>query len=429
MRNTFIAGVMIAVSIVALRGNLESARTAAGDDARIAALLSDMKTADLATLPALPLQRYVLPPAGVDVMRVRIEETYNVAGVGTDTVELTGWIAARHDNPRAAEGETEIRWGTAIVDTEFVGLELEGYSEVFGPVRITLDRTVPSTGQVGNLSIPFYAQTAIEQAYRPLRTARAGTTAAPPQPTQPTRPAQPTTPTDRTPTLTGQQRQVYRTMQQLWDSISRRDVKAMSQLYSRSGQNMFFGTPGTGIKFKGAEPYFQAVSRQFENVKEIKVTPNTEDLDIRVFGNFAIVAVTGRNDVVDTQGQRGSADWRSTVRMQREQNRWVITHDHTSFDPGAAEGIANKAGKCLARLRVNVSMPQLALEMKTESPVLWYSEVETIPPVGYTASVSATPTRMISEGRPVATLQGGAVRFREIVRQVRLEGTRAAASR
>ena len=346
-----------------------------------------------------------------------------MAGVGKDTVELTGWIAARHDTPRPAEGETEIRWGTAVVDTEFVGLELEGNSSVFGPVRISLDRGVPSDGAVGKLSIPFYAQMALEEAYRPLRPANASATIA--------TASQPPPAGDPGARMKGPEREVFRTMQQLWAAISKRDVKAMSLLYSKTGQNMFFGTPGTGLKFKGADPYLEAVAKQFANVKEIKVTPRNEDLDIKVFGRFAVVAVTGRNDVIDLTGQTGSADWRATVRMQQEGTRWLITHDHTSFAPqtGAGAGLPNIGGKCLARLRVDVSMPQLALNMKTENPVLWYSEVDTIPPVGYTASVSAAPTRMISQGRAVATLQGGAVRFREIVRQVPLEGTKLIATR
>ena len=424
MRNSkrLIVAVMIAASFVALRGDTgSSGGTPVRDEARIAGLLNDMRTADLASLPALPVARYVLPPAGVDVMRVRIEETYHVAGVGKDTVELTGWIAARHDTPRPAEGETDIRWGTAIVDTEFVGLELEGNSSVFGPVRISLDRSVPSNGAVGKLSIPFYAQMALEQAYRPLRSANASATIA--------TASQPPPAGDPGARMKGPEREVFRTMQQLWAAISKRDVKAMSLLYSKTGQNMFFGTPGTGLKFKGADPYLEAVAKQFANVKDIKVTPRNEDLDIKVFGRFAVVAVTGRNDVTDLQGQTGSAEWRATVRMQQEGTRWLITHDHTSFAPGGGKGLADIGGKCLARLRVDVSMPQLALNMKTENPVLWYSEVDTIPPVGYTASVSAAPTRMISQGRAVATLQGGAVRFREIVRQVPLEGTKLIATR
>ena len=68
-------------------------------------------------------------------------------------------------------------------------------------------------------------------------------------------------------------------------------------------------------------------------------------------------------------------------------------------------------------------MPNLNLAMKTKEPVKWYSEVETIPPVGYTASVSATSTAMIANDREVATLEHGAIKFREIVHRIRLEGT------
>lgn len=86
-------------------------------------------------------------------------------------------------------------------------------------------------------------------------------------------------------------------------------------------------------------------------------------------------------------------------------------------------GGAGKEGKCLAKISVEVEMPKLHLAMRTKNPVTWYSEVKTIPPVGYTASVSATSTPMISRGREVATLDHGAVKFREIVRRIPLEGS------
>ena len=76
-----------------------------------------------------------------------------------------------------------------------------------------------------------------------------------------------------------------------------------------------------------------------------------------------------------------------------------------------------------ADVSVSVIMPNLDLKMKTNSSVRWYSEVDTIPPVGYTASVSVNPVPMISEGREVATLTHGAVKFREIVRRIALDGT------
>ena len=78
---------------------------------------------------------------------------------------------------------------------------------------------------------------------------------------------------------------------------------------------------------------------------------------------------------------------------------------------------------CLANASVSINMPKLNLHMQTEHPVTWYSEVETIPPVGHTASVSFTPTPLDMDGRQVATLTSGVVKFREVVRKVKLEGT------
>jgi ketosteroid isomerase-like protein len=295
---------------------------------------------------------------------------------------------------------------------------LEGDSALFGPVKVSLDRELPSTGQVGKLSIPFFVQMGLEKAYGPLRKTSRGAMGTAGRSVQPQSPS-----TQQAARFKGGALEVYKVMENLWAAISRRDVKAMASLYSRTGRNLFFGTPGTGLKFNGAEPYMRAVANQFANVKNIKVTPNLDDLDIKVFGRSAVVTATGRNDVEDTAGKTGSSDWRSTVVLQQEGNAWLITHDHTSFDPNGAREMLDKASKCLARIRVNIEMNGLALKMRTEDPVLWYSEVTTIPPVGDTASVSAVPTRMIAEGRPVAVLESGAVRFREVVRQIPLEGT------
>jgi hypothetical protein len=81
----------------------------------------------------------------------------------------------------------------------------------------------------------------------------------------------------------------------------------------------------------------------------------------------------------------------------------------------------NKAA-CEARVSVEISMPDLDLTMKTSQPVTWHSLVDTIPPVSYTASVSATPTPLISEGRQVGTMESGMVKFRELVMNVKLSG-------
>jgi len=123
--------------------------------------LETMPTQTLAALAPIALPEYSLPPAGIQVMRARLSETYAVDGVGTDTVELTGWIAVRHGTPRAVAGAAELNWETAVTDTEFVGMRLTGVSEKFGNVLVTLDTTRPSYGQVGRIEIPELAKYAL----------------------------------------------------------------------------------------------------------------------------------------------------------------------------------------------------------------------------------------------------------------------------
>ncbi len=127
---------------------------APSDESQIQNLLEEFTKKDLASLPAQEIKSFQLPTAGVHVMRVRIEETYSIEGIGTETVELSGWIAVKHDNPRAIDENMEVSWNNAKVPTEFVGMDLQGDSEIFGPVRVRLNSGQPSIGQVGGITLP-----------------------------------------------------------------------------------------------------------------------------------------------------------------------------------------------------------------------------------------------------------------------------------
>jgi hypothetical protein len=138
-------------------GHRVSAGTSGDDNARMAALVSEMENlgfANVNSLPAVQVQPYTLPGPSVDVMRVRLQETYTVQGVGNDTIDLNGWIAVRHGASRPAFDREPVSWANSITDTEFVALELRGESKVFGPVRVTLDSSRPAIGQVGNIALP-----------------------------------------------------------------------------------------------------------------------------------------------------------------------------------------------------------------------------------------------------------------------------------
>lgn len=262
-----VLGMTFGLALVAV--NATAAPEEVSNETKIAAFTQELKTltpAKLADLKPLEVHRFQLPGSGIDVMRARLQETYSVDGVGTDTVELTGWIAVKHDNARPVNGTLELSWNTAVVDTEFIAMDVSGTSEVFGPVSVSIDRSRPSRGQVGQVAIP---------------------------------------------------------------------EKAMATLLAR-----------------------RAAEGQIASAKGAEATATAEP-------DASVV--------------------------------------------------------CSAPVYASVTMPDLGLKMNTKTEVFWYSLVDTIPPVGSTASVAIEPVRLVTDdGREVATLESGIVKFREVVRHVAL---------
>jgi hypothetical protein len=93
--------------------------------------------------------------------------------------------------------------------------------------------------------------------------------------------------------------------------------------------------------------------------------------------------------------------------------------DSGSAEMGESGGFVPTA--CAAPVNVAAFMPELGLEMKLARPAIWYSMVETIPPVGTTASVTIEPVDLVADGRVVGQLTQGKVCFREVVSRTELE--------
>lgn len=96
---------------------------------------------------ALKVKRRSVPEAGVDVVHIRLRETYSVEGVGEDTVELEGELEAHRGAPLTGQSGKK-SWEEATVVALFTNLSVSGESDVFGPVRVTLNREIPSFGVV-----------------------------------------------------------------------------------------------------------------------------------------------------------------------------------------------------------------------------------------------------------------------------------------
>jgi len=86
-----------------------------------------------------------IPPAGIDTTEVTIEESYDIHGVGKDTVSLKGTLVSDRGAPLLQPGKQTLDWNSAIVAARFTNLRLSGKSDVFGAVRVTLDKSFPAS--------------------------------------------------------------------------------------------------------------------------------------------------------------------------------------------------------------------------------------------------------------------------------------------
>jgi hypothetical protein len=94
------------------------------------------------------VQPLTLPPAGRDVVRIVMEETYDIQGVGKETVQLSGTLTAERATPLMGFGEREQSWQNSTVVAKFTRLQLEGTSRLFGKVKVSLDPRQPAYGVV-----------------------------------------------------------------------------------------------------------------------------------------------------------------------------------------------------------------------------------------------------------------------------------------
>jgi hypothetical protein len=97
---------------------------------------------------AINVKPHTLPEAGIDHIEITIEETYNVEGIGKDTVTLKGRLVADRTVPLLGHGTRQSDWKTSTVVARFTDLNVTGNSKIFGPVHVTLDHSVPSFGVV-----------------------------------------------------------------------------------------------------------------------------------------------------------------------------------------------------------------------------------------------------------------------------------------
>lgn len=92
----------------------------------------------------IPVKEFTVPDAGIDTVEITIEETYEIDGVGKDTVRLQGTLVSDRAVPLFGFGEKGVDWKTSAVVGRFTSLHVKGESNVFGPVTVVLDPSMSS---------------------------------------------------------------------------------------------------------------------------------------------------------------------------------------------------------------------------------------------------------------------------------------------
>ena len=90
------------------------------------------------------VKEFTPPPTGIDNLGIVSTDTFSVPGVGEAKVEFSGWVRVARSNPTAES------WEGAEVYTNLIEMYMRGESELFGPIIVTLQPEILSTGMIRN---------------------------------------------------------------------------------------------------------------------------------------------------------------------------------------------------------------------------------------------------------------------------------------
>jgi hypothetical protein len=90
------------------------------------------------------VQEFTPPPTGIDNLGITSTDTFSVPGLGEATVNFQGWVRVARSKPTADS------WDNAEVYTNLIDMYMLGESEAFGPIIVTLQPEILSTGMIRN---------------------------------------------------------------------------------------------------------------------------------------------------------------------------------------------------------------------------------------------------------------------------------------
>jgi hypothetical protein len=84
-----------------------------------------------------------LTRGSIEIMHVNVREKIDIHGVGMDVVQMSGFFTVRTEDPITSDSgkEKDLNWNNFLVKTKFLALDLVGYSDIFGTVRVRLQET------------------------------------------------------------------------------------------------------------------------------------------------------------------------------------------------------------------------------------------------------------------------------------------------
>lgn len=115
-------------------------------------------------------------------------------------------------------------------------------------------------------------------------------------------------------------------LQSIWNGWSTLDASHQSQFYAQ-GSNVYFDE--APLKYDSWGAYEEGAAKILKTIKSAKFTINN-DLKIHPAGNIVWATATVDQDATLTDGKRDVTTFRWTVIFARENNKWLIVHEHVS---------------------------------------------------------------------------------------------------
>ena len=115
-------------------------------------------------------------------------------------------------------------------------------------------------------------------------------------------------------------------LQKIWDGWGTLDPGNVAQFYTK-GEHTFFDI--APLKYNNWEEYEAGVKKVLADYKSATFTLN-DDVQIHPAGPYVWGTATLKSNMTQKSGKRELGNFRWTVIFQKQQDQWLIVHEHVS---------------------------------------------------------------------------------------------------